>query len=392
MSNLFDFLQEPELDESQKQMRDTFDQILRADPNRGTYLLLGENTSPSAEMMEIAAHTGRGPGNLPNVAEESVNFMEGLGRSALHGLGPGLIGLDPSPDLAAWQSQNPWSSMAAEFLGSLLPYSIPFYGTGAIAAKVGTTAALKAAGGLGLFAASKTPVIRGLTTAAKNIATSHPGTSIMFRETARFLPLELSRVGVTAAINPAKFTDVAAEGALNLGLIGGASGLIGSFIRAAPLPGPLLQGEAKIEEVFGYWNRKASSQDKLKTLIQLDEQGFKFGRARTAVESVKKQAAVDILESHPIFGEEQLIRRLVGARPWADNRSKKLSKVFRQLGVTPDDLFIRRLGYKKAKKGFFQSQESLDEALARIGIGLHDLPYIKFLRHIETRSEKAMTI
>lgn len=63
---------------------------------------------------------------------DGMSWLEGAVKSAGWGLGPGLIGVRPTGELAEWQQENPWSAGISEAVGSAPAY----IGWGAVASRI----------------------------------------------------------------------------------------------------------------------------------------------------------------------------------------------------------------------------------------------------------------
>lgn len=317
---------------------------------------------------------------LPDVSE-SMSYLSGLARSALHGIGPGLIGIEPSAELARWQTENPISGFLAEVGASLIPYSIPFLGQGA----------------LGLRLTSAIPLLRRLPAIAATLDVPAPGAAAALREIARFLPFETTRVGMTVLLNPAATGHVAKESAIDLVLFGGIGGVFGAFRGNRPLPGPQLKGEAQMVDNLPKdapypleWSTTATPQDKLLTILQWEKQGIDFGAGRTAVQEVKLSALETIYNQVPVQGVEAFVTRLEGDVARGKKAATKIGNFFRRLGNTDDGLSIRKFlvrGGGNKGAGLFPDEAARDAALLRAGIPQELLAFVKFPRFIETRSE-----
>src|SRR3989304_2718368 len=76
---------------------------------------------PELEALGQAAY---GSPPRPTLADQ-LSFSEGAFKSFIYGLGPSLLHIDPSPELARFQAEHPIAALTSEVAGTLLPYTIP---------------------------------------------------------------------------------------------------------------------------------------------------------------------------------------------------------------------------------------------------------------------------
>jgi hypothetical protein len=167
-------------------------------------------------------------------AEQNGNWVGGTGdwiyqfaKSSLWSGTAGLLGMAPPQDTVRWQNDNPWSGLASELAGMVVPYggwmkaargikSLEAVATGIEASKLGT-----AAGDAALAAKSlESPFF----TAAK-------------AEAVRLAPFELGRVAANQAVGDQSFGEMTAGAGINIalgGLVGGTLGKLGAMGKVAP--------------------------------------------------------------------------------------------------------------------------------------------------------------
>ena len=322
--------------------------------------------------------------NLSKVPE--INYVEGLARSFFYGLGPGLIGIEASPELQKFQDQNPIASTVAEFAGSTLPYALPLVGEGY----------------LGIQAASKLPLLGRLAkfgTSAEAISKA-PFLTAAAREVARFAPLETTRVGLaTLVADEGKgldtFLNQSLQSAFNLSVAGVVGGGLGRLALSNPLPGPNIQGELKIAEKFPeFYTRNAAPQLRLRQLDDLVQNyapdGLNVGGpgvAKTPLDNI----APEIIKTRQVLEEEILrgdpVNNLVA--PFLGDtgaaKAKKISTLFGKAGETQGrriQKFVRG-----ESKGSFATADEAREALKLIGVESNaDLRYIQYPRLYTTKT------
>jgi len=309
----------------------------------------------------------------PTLADQ-LSFSEGAFKSFIYGLGPSLLHIDPSPELARFQAEHPIAALTSEVAGTLLPYSIPFLGQGA----------------LGLKLASKLPLLGRVVKTAEGLATAAPGRSVALREMARFAPLEAARVGATAALNPDKTTEALTSAILNEALIGGISGGLASIAGGAPFRGTEIRGEAKIQEKFPDWNRLAPNQLKLAKIGEyfIKHPQKELGDYYPVLKEAAEELRNEVLIQAPRPRAEAMVRRLADvdiAR--GSNNAKRANSIFGAEGKLSRGIHIRKLVVGKGE-GNFNKQTTLDEAMAQVGGLTNDqLSHMQFPRHVETLTE-----
>lgn len=163
----------------------------------------------------LAQGQSHNPAYTPAGSEESLGWFEGVGKSALWGLGPGMVGVRPTGELNEWQQENPWSAFLGEASGMLVPYAGWAKATTMIPSM---SRAVKAAGTLGGGAAKA------------------PFTSAAAQEIVRFAPMEAALVagnyfGGDTVAEWSGGTNIGAEkqttnAAINLALGGAVAGSI----------------------------------------------------------------------------------------------------------------------------------------------------------------------
>lgn len=318
-----------------------------------------------------------------------MSFGEGIFSSVVHGLGPSLIGVEPSRELKRFQNEHPLASFIAELGGTLVPYGIMTVSTGGV-------------GTVGTAIASRTPMLARVLKAAETLSKASSRTSRVagagLKEISRFAPLEIARVGLAPlgadegrAYEHTK--EVALSAGVDLLLIGGSSAAFRYIGTFRPVPGKATKSEGAIADAFPQYNLAAPVQERLRqvNLIRAEHplEGVP-GQAREALGEVTKQLTNDILEQTPRQGQQALVRRLTSK---GKNGAKAASSFFNRLGKTKDGLLIKKFVRanklpKEQRAGGFVKQQELDQALREAGITDANLAHMQFPRLIETTSEK----
>lgn len=150
--------------------------------------------------LSSALLSGITPGMPPQSPAQQAGVMESAGfraphetsmfadilSSALQAGTTEMVGMEPTEDVQRLREKHPVIGMASHLAGALPAFMLPFYGGGA----------------LGLKLASKIPAVSRLAkfgTAAESVRDSRMLAAAV-RETARFAPLELSRLAVSTVV------------------------------------------------------------------------------------------------------------------------------------------------------------------------------------------------
>jgi hypothetical protein len=139
----------------------------------------------------------------PSGFQTPIDYLEGFGQSAFEGMLE-VFGQRPSVETERFRRENPVSGVVSEIAGFGVPYA-------------------------GYFKATRIPKIASKIQKIGN-ASQAPVKTALLRETARFVPFELSRIGVSA-VTGGDTEDVIAEAALDLGLFGGLSA-VGALVKS----------------------------------------------------------------------------------------------------------------------------------------------------------------
>src|SRR5215471_16620414 len=154
------------------------------------------------------------------MADIGQNWFDGAFESAAYSI-PELFGIEPPKEVVRWRYDNPIAGFGTSLLGSTVPY-MGWYGATAKAARF-EQLLTKAASAAFI---KDSPFLVGAT-----------------KEAARFMPLELSRMGINQAFGSQSTGSMIASSALNeatAGLVGGVVGGIKGGGLKERLPEELL--------------------------------------------------------------------------------------------------------------------------------------------------------
>lgn len=149
------------------------------------------------------------------------SYAAGFAKSMMESV-PETIGIMPSLETEQFRAQYPISGLASELIPGALTYG------GWYKASTKIPAFAKMLGSIGV--SGSTPVISGAV-----------------REVARYAPLELGKIGASAAIGD-NTKDVAEAGALNLAVAGAAGGVGGLLRAGGPLVPPIPEISAEVNQ------------------------------------------------------------------------------------------------------------------------------------------------
>ena len=163
------------------------------------------------------------------------SFIGGFLKSALSAL-PEMVGYDPTPEAVTFRSANPVSGFASQVIPMMGPYGAMF--------KLSKTATGAAALQKGMSGAKATGKALGFETVGRPIIAR------AVKETLRYSPLELGRLGVGAAINPENSGELLADVALSMAFEGtlglGVGFLKAGGVRKRALGGSKIEGQDNI--------------------------------------------------------------------------------------------------------------------------------------------------
>ena len=251
-------------------------------------LTLNSPESPDKTALQSYLETkARGSGReyVPDDVEKDgqVGQLEGFARSVVHHLGPGLIGIEPSPAVLKYQIDHPVQNIGAFLVGAAGPYGL--------AAK------------FGLKAAQSLPVISrvlGFARAADRVK-KNSFISAGLEEVARFAPFELARVGggalASAAGEEGAFERAAFSAGTELpffGAFGAGAKLLKSSKKLKPVEP---KGDALISKGFPEYEANETVQRRLEQLRTI----------RT--NSSKEELGEEVWQE--IFRQEHLLRKQV---------------------------------------------------------------------------------
>lgn len=185
--------------------------------------------------------------NQANMPSGEIDWLEGMAKSFVHGMGPGLIGIAPSPSLERWQAENPWASMGAELASVAIPYG----------------------GWLG--ATAKIPrlakMIEGIGAGGK--ALTAPYRTAALQEVVRWTPFEAGRTGLAGLFGEdGAFQDTLEEGLVNIGL-GAGIGVLAKGLSSVVRDSSALRRLQQIAEMFPDFNKDQPAQLRLRQLSDI---------------------------------------------------------------------------------------------------------------------------
>jgi len=272
-------------------------------------------------------------------------WVEGISRTFLNSMGPGLIGIAPAPDLQRWQAENPWSSIGAELLGVAVPYTGWFKASTAVP-KLG--AAIKAI-----------ETGEGALTA--------PYRSAMAAEAMRWTPFEAGRVGLTSLFgDPGSTQEVLEEGLVNIGL-GMGLGALAKGLSSVVRDSSFSRRNAQIAAIFPNYDPSQPAQIRLRTLGDLLE-------ARKATLGKDKSATDDIipiveslLQRDKIIVRAEVAKKLQGERAFGNYLKDVEGDGDRQ---ALNRLFYRVTGSESTQRKLLAEFDDVDATLAPFGINV----------------------
>jgi hypothetical protein len=330
-------------------------------------------------MKEALTQVSRQSPNAPNISgnplpSDPLDMFQGLTQSFFQGMGPSLVGVEPSKELQDFHAQHPISAGVAELTGSLLPYSLPVRFES-----------------LGLGLAEKIPGLARLVKAAEVADTAgQAGKAAFMREVARFAPLEGTRVAVATVLGHGP--QAAGEAVFNLSLAGGFSAGFAKLSRNMPAMGPEFKPEGRISEFVPEYDLLGSAQSRLAQVLDIEHNKPQdiLNELEVSINQVKPQLAKAILEDDPA---RRIASVLEGEQ--GEPNARKLSGLFGTLGESGGktvNKFIAGSG-----PGLIKDPEALTEALGRAGISdatLHNVQYPRLLttQSPETREKVISTL